>query len=86
MAKEKAIDLKWLNELDPALQARIMEHPDVKADVETAQRAERAKDRRPRMTQDVVRGYAIKALAPLAGCSQAERRRILQQAIQLNKV
>jgi hypothetical protein len=87
MAKDTAMDMiKWFGDLDPDLQARVMENPDVKADMETAQRTERAKDRRPRMTQDIVRGYAIKALAPLAGCSQAERRRILRQAIQLNEV
>tara|TARA_Y100000310_G_C19981155_1_gene489835 strand:+ start:114 stop:323 length:210 start_codon:yes stop_codon:yes gene_type:complete len=41
--------------------------------------------RKERMTQDAVRGYAIRALAPLASLSQSDRNRVLRQALKANE-
>jgi predicted house-cleaning NTP pyrophosphatase (Maf/HAM1 superfamily) len=43
------------------------------------------RERQARMTMDTVRGHAIKALTPLASLSQAERRRVLRHALEMNE-
>ena len=42
--------------------------------------------RRRSMTQDEVRGYAIRSLAPLASLTKRERVRVLKHALKVNEV
>jgi len=39
-----------------------------------------------RFTKDDVRGYAMRCLAPLAGLTQQQRKRVLEHALKVNQV
>lgn len=41
---------------------------------------------RVRLTQDEVRGHALKALGVLSSLSRAERRRVIRQMVAVNEV